>query len=183
MVVLKGKTIILKTLRAEDIEQIRNIRNSSEISKYFLYRKYITKQEQKSWFQRISMSENDFYFSIYIKDKLIGLTEIKKINWDLKIGEGGIFIIPEYQNSFNSFETSILMLDYAFDRLKLNTMKARVIRSNIRAIKYNKVFGFKEYNNYEQIIYNKKEEIILLKLTYNDYLESRESIAKLIGLK
>ena len=182
MEILRGRTVILKTVEYNDIEQIRKIRNSEEIGRHFIFREKITPQQQVDWFHRISESKDDYFFSIYLENKLIGLTEIKKINWKQRTGEGGIFIIPEYQNSYNSFETSILSLDYAFNRLKLKKILSTVMKSNKRAIKYNKVFGFKEYDKYEQIIDDKKEEIVLLEVTVDNYIKSRQKISNLLGI-
>jgi len=182
MDVFQGKSIVLKTVAYEDIEKIRIWRNSKEISQHFIFREHITKQAQIKWFNKVSSSKNDFYFSVFLKNELIGLTEIKNINWSTKTGEGGIFIIPAYQNSFNSFETSLLGFDFSFGKLKLKKNLAKVLKKNTRALKYNKLFGYKEYRNYEQKIGDKIEKIVLMELAESDYRKSRGYIAELIGL-
>ena len=178
--VLKEKSVILKTLVFDDIEKIRIWRNSEEINQFFIYREEISKKQQTIWFKKIDKSKNDYYFSIYYKGNLIGLTEIKRIDWELKTGDAGLFIAPVYQNSLNSFDSTLLLLDFAFDKLKLARITGKVLANNKRALRYNRCFGFKEYGFCNEIIDGEELEIVLLDLNKADYLCSKRKIETIV---
>ena len=167
---LKGQKITLKSIEIDDIELIRNWRNSKYVKKFFIYREHISKEQQKKWFEGVSTSGRDFYFLIIIDHKPIGLTEIKKINWNLREGEGGIFIGEKgYRNSHFAFEAVVLRNDFSFYELNLNKIKAQVLESNKRALRFNKCLGYKEIGKKEVTVNNQVHSAVLIELTKNDY--------------
>lgn len=178
---LKNKNVLLKPISINDIEQIRIWRNSKEINKYFIFRGKISKSDQIKWFRKISNSNNDFYFSIFYDKKLIGLTEIKKINWSKMTGNAGIFIIPEYQNGLISFKTSLLLYDFSYNKLNLSKIEIEVLEDNKRALKYNKFFGYEEYGKKTVEINNNKKTVLLLKLDRGKYLRKKSKLSNILN--
>jgi RimJ/RimL family protein N-acetyltransferase len=168
--ILKGKYVSLKLIQQEDIELIRIWRNSRDVSKYFVFRGYISEEQQEKWFEEVSKSGTDYFFLIIVDNEPIGLTEIKNIDWNLRVGESGIFIAKkEHRNSLVSFETSLLKLDFAFYELNLNRIKGQILESNKRALRYNKWFGHKVIGQKKVTINDEVCSVVLTELTKNDY--------------
>ena len=64
--------IDLVRLTEEDIEMLRQWRNSPQIQQFMEYREEITAEMQKKWFDSIN-NVNNFYFIIHFEGQKIGL--------------------------------------------------------------------------------------------------------------
>ncbi len=182
--VIRGKKISLKSVEQEDIELIRQWRNSKEVNQYFIFRGHISQAQQKKWYEAISTSGRDYYFLIIVEHKPIGLIYTKDIDWERREAETGMFIADEnHRNSLISFEASYLNGRYFFRHLNLLKNKAQTLASNKRALRYNKSLGFKEVGFKEVTIEGALEKIVLFELTRHDYDKMerrRELLLKLL---
>lgn len=170
--------VTLSRLTEDKIELVRNWRNDPKISRYMEFKDYITPEMQFNWFRKID-NENNFYFIIEYKGKGIGLINIRDIDYDKSEGEAGIFIYDdECLNSTVSFQASFNLYDFCFEELKLNRIIAHILKDNKRAIKYNKLVGYRISENQENIdnqLYtlnkadylNAKNEFIMILNVYN----------------
>ena len=143
--------ITLRRLTEEKIELVRQWRNDPKILQYMEFRDYITPEMQQAWFKRIN-NDNNYYFIIVYEGKEIGLINIRDIDYDKKVGEPGIFIYDdEYLDSDVAMRASLCMGDFIWGDLKLEEAHIHIMRNNIRAIKYNKMFGYKLSDGQENV--------------------------------
>ncbi|HPM03994.1 MAG TPA: GNAT family N-acetyltransferase [Candidatus Cloacimonadota bacterium] len=172
---LNDYDIILRRLREDHLELVRNWRNDPKISGFMEFRDYITPEMQRKWFQKIN-NENNYYFIIeYLKHK-IGLINVRDIDYQKMEGEAGIFIYEEeWLNSTVSFQATLCLYDFCFEKLGLVRLIAHIINDNKRAIKFNKMIGFK-LAKHQETIFNQ-----LYTLTYDDYLENRILISQIFN--
>ncbi len=129
-------------LKAEDLELVRQWRNHPSINRYMVYREQITQEMQRKWFASINNNCN-LYFVIEYKGKKIGLINGKDINWDEKTMETGIFIWNKYYRKTHIPTLCTLIfaeLGVAIWEIK---PRATILRNNERAMKYNKMLGFR----------------------------------------
>lgn len=143
--------IVLTPITVDDLEMVRNWRNSPEVSKYMYTENYITAEEQQSWFSRISNNSNCEYFVISYKGQKIGLASLTEISktfdscfWafylgDQKVRGGGIGSKIEYN-----------ILHYVFDILKLNKLRCEVLVDNTTVITMHQKFGFRREAYYRE---------------------------------
>ncbi|MCD4724013.1 MAG: GNAT family N-acetyltransferase [Bacteroidales bacterium] len=133
-------------LQEEDIELVRKWRNHPSITKYMVYREEITPEMQKKWFASINNNEN-LYFIIEYKGKKIGLINGKDINWEEKSMETGIFIWNKHYRQTHI--PTLCTLIFAELGVLVWDLKPRatILKSNERALKYNKMLGFKIIEN------------------------------------
>jgi UDP-4-amino-4,6-dideoxy-N-acetyl-beta-L-altrosamine N-acetyltransferase len=166
--------VILERLTSNDIELVRQWRNDPKISQYMFFREDITPEMQKKWFVSIN-NDCNFYFIINHNNEKIGLTEIKKIDYKNKIGESGIFIYEEgLLNSLLSYQITLSLLDFAFYTLKLKGVYSTILKSNKRAIRFNKSLGFHSKENIEE------ENSLKYYLCKEDYEKCTNNIKKII---
>jgi len=166
--------VILNRVTHDKIEMIRSWRNDPKISKYMENREFITPNMQEKWFEKTN-NDCNYFFIIEFENKEVGLVNIKDIDYEKKIGEGGMFIYDdEYLNSDVSFRASLCICDFFFEDLNLEMKIAHVLNDNKRAIKYNLMLGFEEQQNQENI-YNK-----VYNLNKENYLKKRTYISKLL---
>ena len=145
--------VTLSRLPERDLELARTWRNDPKISQFKLFRGNITPEMQQEWFTKIN-NESNYYFIILAHHKKLGLTHIKDIDKNNNSGEIGMYICSdEYLGSIIPVKAVISLLDFAFDDLELDFVFSKVLRSNKRAIKFNKYLGFKLANNQEELCY------------------------------
>lgn len=140
--IISKYNIRFKRLQEEDIELVRKWRNHPSINKYMVYREQITPEMQLDWFHSVNNNDN-LYFIIEYKGKKIGLINGKDIIWEEKSMETGIFIWNKYYRKTHIPTLCTLIfaeLGVAIWGLK---PRATILRSNERALKYNKILGFK----------------------------------------
>ncbi len=179
MIVTKGN-IVFRRLNLEDIELVRNWRNSQHVRQHMAYRETITPEMQLSWFHSINNSQN-LYFVFEYKGEKIGVFNAKDIDWEKGTMETGIFIaVEKYINT----ETPLLAV-LSFGDIGVRIFKmdiyAHILRSNARAIRYNKLLGFELCENQNDV------ENQLYKLNKEKFLNRtkllRPALYKLMGVK
>jgi RimJ/RimL family protein N-acetyltransferase len=134
---LSNGVITLKRVTFDDIEMIRNWRNDPKISQYMFSRDYITKEMQIKWFERINNQFNYFFIILYKTNK-IGLCELKNIDYHYYTAEAGMFIYDDkYRNGIVPYASILLLMDFAFYRIKIKKIIIKILDENKRAIRFN----------------------------------------------
>lgn len=140
MILTKGNIRFIK-LREEDLELVRHWRNSPRISQYMEYREYITPEMQLEWYHSIN---NRFHHYMIIEHdfRKVGLINAKNIDWAENSLEGGIFFWDEAM--YNTPLPAISSLIFAELTIRMVRLKiyAHILRTNDRAIRYNRQIGF-----------------------------------------
>ena len=134
--------ITLRRLKEEDIELVRQKRNSAFIRNTMHYREEITPEMQKKWFNSIN-NKNNGYFIIEFEGKKAGLIHGKNLNFEKRTCEGGIFIWDEpLIGGFVPSLASVIMNDWTFYMINFKAVYAKVMLDNLNAISYNKLMGY-----------------------------------------
>lgn len=134
--------ITLNRLRQEDIEFVREMRNSEDVKKYMEFREEITPEMQQKWFESIDNFEN-FYYIIEYKGVKIGLLNDKNMDWEARTSESGLFLWDEsYINTIVPVLASLCLLDAGFYYLNWNQSNIKVLRDNPKAIEYVSSLGY-----------------------------------------
>ncbi len=134
--------IILERLKADDIELVRQWRNSDPVRLNMKYQKIITHEQQQQWFNSINNLQNN-YLLIHYQGEKIGLLNDKNIDWDLRTSESGIFLgRTEYYNSFIPYLVSVAGIETTFYFLGWNKQLAHILRSNTNAVQFNLQLGY-----------------------------------------
>ena len=102
--------ITFRRIQREDIEKVRQWRNSKAIRQKMIYRKYITQKMQEKWFSGIEKSYHHSYYIIHFEGKDIGLLNQKNFRVPGKMKESGIFIVNDnYKTSYIPVIASLIM--------------------------------------------------------------------------
>jgi UDP-4-amino-4,6-dideoxy-N-acetyl-beta-L-altrosamine N-acetyltransferase len=134
--------IILERLKEEDIELVRQWRNSDPVRLNMKYQEIITPDQQQEWFLSVN-NERFNYLMIHYQGEKIGLLNDKNIDWEARSSESGIFLgRPEYYNTFLPYLVSIAGIETTFYMLGWNRQFAHILRSNLNAIKFNLQLGY-----------------------------------------
>lgn len=127
-----------------DIEQLRQWRNSKEVSDHMISRPIISQEQQQRWFEGIKNDPSVVYWVILSKDgKKLGLVNLAKIDRTSLSAEPGLYIgNVEERNSFSGMEAYYHMLAYGFGELGLQKIYGTTLSNNAVALKMNRSFGF-----------------------------------------
>lgn len=169
--------ISLIRLKVDDIELVRQKRNSDEVRNNMVIKDIISPEQQFQWFNTINNSFNN-YFIIEYENKKVGLINGKNIDFEQRISEGGIFFWDNIvATKFIPAICSSIMNDYTFIVNEFNSSLIKVLNSNIGAISYNKQIGYRKNN---QLITD--ESFSWFELSKEDYFKNINRIRKGIGL-
>lgn len=134
--------VSLELLTEDKIEMVRQWRNDPKIQQYMEYRDEITPEMQAKWFKKLNNGKDNFYFIIKYKEEEIGLINVKDVDYEKKSGESGVFIYEDkYLNTDISYRAHLVMFDYMFDVVGLQTIYSHMLKSNKRAQRFGIFLG------------------------------------------
>lgn len=140
---LRNYGLTLCRLTQDEIEFVRQKRNSEDVRRYMEFREEITPEMQQQWFDRINNFDN-FYYIIEYKGRKIGLINDKNMDWEARTSESGLFFWDqEYIDTFFPILASLVLLDVGFYYLNWNKSFIHVMQDNPKAIEYVHQIGYK----------------------------------------
>ena len=161
--------IQLIPLDMESAMLVRNWRNKEEVKSYMDFKGNITEELQKKWFKEIN-EKGDYYFIIEKDKTKIGLIHLNRFNVNKTTAYAGLFIgESKFLGTGVTLAASILLLDFAFNDLKLEKVFAKVHPNNKSAIQYNESLGFQRFSienkfflklSLKKKVYQKKRKIL-----------------------
>lgn len=174
--------VTLSRIREEDIELVRSWRNSPQIQKNMLYREYITPEMQLNWFKSIDNYDNFYYIIEYNNDK-IGLINNKNTDRSIGSSDSGLFIFDEnYHNTYIPIAASIILIEVGFYLLRGKNVIIQVLKSNLKAIKYNEQLGFLPLERGNQLGNDEFAEYILTPESFeNNTKKLKQALNQIYG--
>jgi Acetyltransferase (GNAT) domain len=171
---VKKYGITLRRLTKDDIELVRQHRNSDFIRSKMFYQEIISAEEQKKWFASINNDWN-YYFLIDYKGKTVGMVHGTIESYEERTARGGIFIWDKASlNSSLPMIASICANDLTLFILGIKRITVEVRSDNTIALNHNKSIG---YTVLEQIETDGK---IIMELTKGNYIQSSKKIKEMI---
>jgi len=126
--------ITLNRLRQEDLEFVRQKRNSKITLSSEQSREEITPEMQQKWFDSINNPEN-FYFIIEYNGIRIGMLNNKNLNWEALTSESSLFLWDEsFIETIIPVLASLCMIEVVFYYLNWNASYIRIHTNDQRAI-------------------------------------------------
>jgi len=143
--------ISLKKLTEEDIELVRNWRNSPEVANFMYNDSPISYDQQIKWFGKINNDRTCIYWIIEFEGKKLGLASVTGIDrtlsscyWAFYLGDLTV------RNSGVGAKIEYNVLEYVFSELQLNKLRCEVFVTNDRVIKMHEKFGFRREAYYRE---------------------------------
>lgn len=153
-----------------DLEKIRQWRNSAYVRSKMMFKDIITPEAQKAWYNKLDKEKN-FYFIVSSGGVELGLSNIKNIDYTNCTTEPGIFFIDEqYNNGEFSINCAIIMIELSFYFFGAKNMFSMAMKDNKPGLDYNTTLGFKPLAEHESYI-----DYIMTK---EDGLQSTQRIRK-----
>ncbi len=153
---LSGEKVYLSPINLEDYENYVKWLNNPNITQYLdCNDSLITLSKEKELLEKIANTEFSFAIVKQEDDTLLGNVGITKIDYKNGKGELGIFIGEEDNLSKGYGSEAIkLILNFAFNEIRLHNVMLTVFSSNPRAIKAYTKCGFQEFGRRHEAIYH-----------------------------
>ena len=185
--------IKLCPLEEEHLEKMIKWRMSPTVDSVSLTSPKLTIEKQRKWFKNVLLDNTKEYFVIKYKDIEIGVAYIFDINRINNACSTGWYIGEEkYLLTGVGVIIEFKVLEYVFDKLKINRLYGKVMSNNKKVIRMHKNFGFTEEgilreavfknNHYYNIHYismlksewinNKKKNKKIYEIVYNIFKRS-----------
>lgn len=135
--------VSIRPLQESDALVSYKWRNDPEVFKYTgnVYNNIITLETELAWIRRVIQNENEYRCAILVDDEYVGniyLTDITRTTAAYHIFIGN----KDFWGKGVARTASELILEYAFDVLKLEYVYLRVKRENDKALLLYKSLGF-----------------------------------------
>ncbi len=169
---MSSKDINLTPIEENDIELIRNWRNSKEVSSYMYSEDEITSNQQKKWFDKAQKDETSKYWIIWYDNKPLGLASLTQINktlnscyWAFYLGDTSV------RGAGIGGKVEYRVLEYVFEELKLHKLRCEVFTFNDKVIKMHEKFGFRREAYYREHCYKNGsyQDVVGLAMTENEW--------------
>ena len=165
--------IEVKPVKPEDLSSLRRWRNSPYIRDQMIDSTHISTRGQRLWFEGLKNKENELHFVIWTKGTRTGYMNIKRENYheyDKSVWLGGYIAKSSVNHALLGISFSMIQLDISFDYLKASIAKISIKRNNSRALRFNKVMGYKKVDE--------KGDYIWFEMTPKDYINAKTRFSK-----
>lgn len=170
-----GERISLAFISIADAEKLAEWLNDLEISLPLGYEAYTSTTIERTINDiNVMINNNQHAFSIIDNETNNSIGRCVLFNIDLINRTSMLSILIGDKNYWNEGfgkEAIMLLVDYAFNLLNLNSITLNVFSFNIKAIKCYKQVGFKEIGHMRQarIIGNKRYDVILMDILAEEF--------------
>ena len=123
------------------LPQVLEWRNSDAVKQNMLNQNAITLQEHLQWFDRACQLDSEYHFIIAFNNQEIGAANLKLLGNNC--AEAGLYLCDEkVKGSAYAFLPSLMLLEFAFNTLGVEKIKAVVLPHNQAAIRFNQNQGY-----------------------------------------
>ena len=130
---IEGKQIYLRPITLEDTDMVVKWRNNPEVVKNFIYRAKITREDHINWYRNKVETGQVIQFIVCDKktDKPLGSAYLQNFDEVTRQAEEGFFLgDKEAFGRGIGTEGTKLLIEFAFQVLKLHKVTARILSSN-----------------------------------------------------
>ncbi len=164
--IMEGQDIYLRFMNEEDTDNIVKWRNSDFVRRNFIYQKPFTREGHENWIKTMINTGRVIQFMICTKEgRPVGSVYLRDIDRTHNKAEYGIFI-GEKDALGRGYGTQAarLMIDYAFEKLKLHKVMLRVLAENEQARRSYEKAGFVQeaYLKDEVFLEGKYKDVIFM---------------------
>ena len=163
---LEGEKVYLSPINPDDYEIYTKWLNDPDVTKYLTcHNKLVSLLGEKEFLEKFSCEEFNFGIINKNDDTLLGNIGLNDINYKDGTASLGIFIGE--CNTFNKgygTDAIKLIINFAFNELRLHNIRLDVLEFNERAIHVYEKCGFKEYGRRHEAMYRDGKYIDLIEM-------------------
>lgn len=153
---INGKYVFLRAATIEDAKFTAKLRSDISLIRH-IHKVDTSIEGQKKYIQEQRKKDNDYYFIVWSSDNE-PLGTIALYNFDGKCAELGRWV--SYGNAFQNLESVVILHDFAFNILLLDSVCTCTNVTNNRVINFWKMFGSDELYIEDEIDFTASKNIV-----------------------
>ncbi|NEU57044.1 GNAT family N-acetyltransferase [Halorussus sp. MSC15.2] len=143
-VFLRGDSITLRTIEAEDVEFMRDTVNDPEVREGLTTAFPFNAEQEREYFEERISNQEDVNLAICTDGEMAGTIGLHDMNQRSGHCEVGLWLATDYHGRGYGTEASRLLTDYAFRELRMHRVQARVLATNDASARIWQKLGFRE---------------------------------------
>jgi RimJ/RimL family protein N-acetyltransferase len=178
---LRGAKLVLRAFARDDLEAYRRWLDDPRVTEYLEMGARPTREADCEAFWRLaSESEDALVFAIVERKggKVVGTCGLYLLQWICRRAQFNILIgEPSAWDKGYGSEAARLVLDYAFDKLNLNSVQLGVNADNARAVRSYEKVGFVHEGVRRQFIYRNGRyyDMVMMSVLRDEYRARAEA--------
>ncbi len=180
--ILKGKQIILRKLRHSDAKSIHNHARHKDIARFTELPHPYRLKHAKDFIKEAKKTTDSHSFGIELKDEkgIIGIITLSKIDYKHKKARVGFWLSKEHHGRGIMSEALFLILDFAFNKLRLNRVSCSVFEENLASNNLVQKFGVVKEGTEreEEFRFGKYHHTIMYGLLRREWLAKSGELAR-----
>lgn len=145
---------LLRPLVADDLELVREWRNSEAVAQYMYSSEPISTEQQQAWFARLQHDDTKQYWMILHQGQPVGVANLYAIHRGFRTCYWAFYLAEQQtRGSGLGAKVELAVLDYVFETLKLNKLLCEVFVDNAKVIAMHEKFGFRRESYFREHIY------------------------------
>lgn len=145
---LETDRLILRELKKSDVKDMYEYSVNPKTSEFLLWDVHKSQEYTKEFIEYVigkykSGEYNDWALVYKFNNKMIGTCGFTKIDDENKVAEIGYVINPDYWNLGLATEAAEIVMDFAFDTMKLHRVEAKFMFGNDASLSVMKKLGMK----------------------------------------
>ncbi|WP_142302821.1 UDP-2,4-diacetamido-2,4,6-trideoxy-beta-L-altropyranose hydrolase [Bacillus sp. FJAT-45350] len=154
----------IKDIQEDQLDLVRNWRNSDAIQPYMYTDHKITELEHKEWFNKVNKDESTIVKLIYYLNKPIGLANFSNINKNNNTCNWGFYIGAQNAPIGSGTILGLLALEYIFKKVGMRKVCGEVLEFNHTSLNFHKKLGFEEEGRFVKHVVKDGEYIDVIAL-------------------
>ncbi|MFC4450139.1 GNAT family N-acetyltransferase [Halorussus aquaticus] len=143
-VFLRGDSITLRTIEAEDVEFMRDAVNDPDVREGLTTAYPLNAEQEREYFEERVSNQEDVNLAICTDGEMAGIIGLHDLNQRSGHCEVGLWLDTDYHGRGYGTEASRLLTDYAFRELRMHRVQARVLATNEASARIWQKLGFRE---------------------------------------
>ena len=133
----------MRLVKEQDLPLLCKWRNHETIRPFMDDCRMVTPQVMTVWLNKQRASNTSLAYMCSTAKTAVGFTELKKIDWERRSCEGGIFLFGEKYFGTGLAYSIALCREIIMQRLGLTVLVSRIRKKNLRGIQFCKKYGGK----------------------------------------
>ncbi len=160
----------IRPIEERDLRLLLEWRNSERIHSKMLTDHKITWEEHCAWFQHIKSERIKRNFIFEYKEKPIGYLGYTEFDMAEKRCSPGAYLGTDNVPMDAGLMLFYTVIEYAFEKLGMESLETSVFNNNKKVIKMDKLFGYRIISKYECEKNGTLEKTVRMRLTRKDWI-------------
>ena len=175
--------VTLRPMNESDTDMVVGWRNNPAVRQNFILQNTLTREDHLAWYHNRVETGEVAQFIIMVQDgsvgQPVGSVYLRDIDAVHRHAEFGIFIGEDAARGHGvGSQAARLILDYAFETLKLHKVFLRVLASNHSAVKSYEKAGFRQEGLFREHVFlnGKANDLIFMAILRQEWKDGKNAL-------